>query len=75
MEHGPQGFNALFITRGQRFGYQSDEKLEQKAPARTAALTLEEERDIDADTPLSKARVGKEIVATEQFHCNIAKLM
>ena len=62
-EHGPQGFDALFITRGQRFGYQGDEVLEKEAPARTSAITLEEERDNDADIPLPKARAGKEIVA------------
>ena len=74
LEHGPQGFDVLFITRGQRFGYQNYEALEQEAPARTAALKLEEERDIDADIPLQKARVGKEIFATEKPNCYIAKL-
>ena len=74
-EHGPQGFDALFFTRSQRFGYQNDEALELEAPARNAALTLKEELDIDADIPLPKARrVDKEIVADKKSSRNIAKL-
>ena len=55
-------------------GYQSDEVLEQEAPARTAALTLEEERGIDADILLPKVRLGKPIVAAKKLNCYIARL-
>ena len=48
--------------------------LEQEAPARNAALTLEEERDNNVDIPLPKARAGKEIVAAEEPNCNITEL-
>ena len=72
-EHNPQGFDARFITRSQRFGYQSDEPLEQEAPEQ-AATAAEEERDIDVEIATQKARIDKEIAAAKKSNCNIGKL-
>ena len=73
-EHNPQGFDARFITRSQRFGYQSDEPLEQEAPEQTAAPAADEERDIDVEIATQKARIDKEIAAAKKSNCNIGKL-
>ncbi len=78
-EHNPQGFDARFITRSQRFGYQSDEPVEQEIPEqteaqRTAAPAAEEERDIDAEIAIQKARIDQEIAAAKKSNCNIGKL-
>ena len=78
-EHNPQGFDARFITRSQRFGYQSDEPVEQEIPEqteaqRTAAPAAEEERDIDAEIAIQKARIDQEIAAAKKSNCNIRKL-
>ena len=72
-EHNPQGFDARFITRSQRFGYQSDEPLEQEAPEQ-AATAAEEERDIDVEIATQRARIDKEIDAAKKSNCNIGKL-
>ena len=72
-EHNPQGFDARFITRSQRFGYQSDEPLEQEAPEQ-AATAAEEERDIDVEIATQRARIDKEIAAAKKSNCNIGKL-
>ena len=73
-EHNPQGFDARFITSSQRFGYQSDEPLEQEAPEQTAAPAADEERDIDVEIATQKARIDKEIAAAKKSNCNIGKL-
>ena len=78
-EHNPQGFDARFITRSQRFGYQSEEPLGQEAPEqtatrRTAAPAAENERDIDVEIATQKARIDKEIAAAKKSNCNIGKL-
>ena len=72
-EHNPQGFDARFITRSQRFGYQSDEPLEQEAPEQ-AATAAEVERDIDVEIATQRARIDKEIAAAKKSNCNIGKL-
>ena len=72
-EHNPQGFDARFITRSQRFGYQSDEPLEQEAPEQ-AATAAEEERDIDVEIATQRARIDKEIATAKKSNCNIGKL-
>ena len=73
-ERNPQGFNARFITRGQRFGYQADDPPEQEPPKQTATPAVEEERDIDAEIATQKARIDKEIAAAKKSNCNIGKL-
>jgi len=78
-EHNPQGFDARFITRSQRFGYQSEEPLEQEAPEQTAtqqtaAPAAEEERDIDVEIATQKTRIDKEIATARKSNCNIGKL-
>ncbi len=78
-EHNPQGFDARFITSSQRFGYQSDEPLEQEAPEQTAtqqtaAPAAEEERDIDVEIATQRARIDKEIATAKKSNCNIGKL-
>ena len=73
-ERNPQGFDARFITRGHRFGYQTDDPPEQKPPAQTAKPAVEEERDIDAEIATQKARIDKEIAAAKKSNCNIGKL-
>ena len=73
-ERNPQGFNARFITRGQRFGYQADDPPEQEPPKQTATPAVEEERDIDAEIATQKARIDKEIAAAKNSNCNIGKL-
>ena len=78
-EHNPQGFDARFITRSQRFGYQSEEPLGQEAPEQTAtqqtaAPAAEDERDIDVEIATQKTRIDKEIAAAKKSNCNIGKL-
>jgi len=78
-EHDPQGFDARFVSRSHRFGYQSDEPLEQETPEQsatqgTAAPAPEEERDIDTEIAIQKARIDKEIAAAKKSNCNIGKL-
>jgi len=76
-EHNPQGFDARFITSSQRFGYQSDEPLEQEAPEQTATqqtAAAEEERDIDVEIATQRARIDKEIATAKKSNCNIGKL-
>ena len=78
-EHNPQGLDARFVSRSHRFGYQSDEPLEQETPEQagakgTAAPAPGKERDIDAEIATQKARIGKEIAAAKKSNCNIGKL-
>ena len=73
-ERNPQGFDARFVTRGQRFGYQADDPPEQEPPKQTATPAVEEERDIDAEIATQKARIDKEIAAAKKSNCNIGKL-
>jgi len=78
-EHNPQGLDARFVSRSHRFGYQSDEPLEQETPEQTgakgtAAPAPEKERDIDAEIAIQKARIDKEIAAAKKSNCNIGKL-
>jgi hypothetical protein len=78
-ERNPQGFDARFVTSGQRFGYQGDEPAERNAPAQAeaqqaAAIAADKDRDIDVEIATERTRIDQEIATAKKSNCNIGKL-
>lgn len=78
-ERNPQGYEAQFVTSGQRFGLrntlQSTPETEPETTD-TPAVTIEDEDEVDIDVQISRERqrIDKEIAKAKRSNCNIGKL-